>query len=234
MGRFYQALQRMNPDMAIPAGQLQIEAGSNPSIATGIPVPALAPAYSDLAREASVRQVSEQLLAMRGPDGARLIVTGCQPEDGASSIAGALAVDLAERLGAKTLLVDARPRHLSPNTVPASAAARPAGGVPLFGTLSGAGADPAHFAARIERASKDYPVCVIDAGAIRLEPALLGAIDREAPVLIVARYGHTERRHLLATMRAVRASGHRTIGIVFNAVRSPLPAAIHSLFQTGE
>lgn len=235
MGRFYQALQRMDyePAIATGAGQFLIDAPPGAAAAPAVTATPLA-AYAGISCETSVRQLSEQLLAMSAGAGIRLIVTGCQPGDGASSIAGALALDIAQRLAARTVLADPRARGPFPPIVQSAGTARRAAGAPLLDVLSGAGAEPAQFAVQIEQTAKNYPICIIDAGAIRLESALLSAIDRDAPVLIVARYGHTERRNLVRTMRTVRASGHRTIGIVFNAVRSPLPAAIHSLFQTGE
>ncbi len=231
MARFYQALQKMNEGTAdaAPAARLPVKGADTAPASVTAPYPAAG--YGDISGEPAIRQLSEQLLAMSAGAGMQLIVTGCQPGDGASSIAGAIAADLAQRLAARAMLADSRTRTLAPAMLTAVGGPRRIGAPDSTG---GAGADPAQFAPRIEQAAQDRSICIIDAGAIRLEPALLGAIDREAPVLIVARYGQTERKNLVRTMRAVRASGHRTLAIVFNAVRSPMPAAVHSLFQTGE
>ncbi len=40
-----------------------------------------------------------------------MLVTGCRPGDGASTIAMGLALDLSQRLGLRTLLVDAHLRR---------------------------------------------------------------------------------------------------------------------------
>lgn len=247
MGRFYQALQRIDaePMVSADAPQLRVNLPSAPPIATVTAPPAVPGTCLDIAQEASIRQLSEQLLAGHGQTGLRLIVSGCGPGDGASSVVAALAIDITQRLGARTLLVDAHARHpslerifarreISAEAFAGVGVARRASGFPRLEILSGAMSDHAQLAREIDRASSDYSICIIDAGAIRLEPALLGFIDGNAPVLLVARYGHTERKQLINSVHAVRAAGRRAIGVVFNAVKSPLPAAINRIFEAGE
>lgn len=243
MGRFYQALQRADAESTTLVDTAHLCATARRTAA--VPMPAVEGIFFDIAREASIRQFSERLLARSGHPPITLIVSGCGPGDGASSIAAALSIDITQRLGARTLLVDAHFRHPSIQRL----LARPDAGLepaavrengrrasrwPRLDLLSAPAAERAQLAGEIDGAASDYAVRVVDAGVIRLDPAILNFINGNAPVLLVARYGHTERRQLISTVEAVRAAGRTAIGVAFNAVDSMLPAAIRRIFEAGE
>ena len=73
--------------------------------AVDIGVPASAAAMVD---RIGIRMIAERVAAVARLSGqARVLITGCRNGDGASTVAGALALDLSLRLSVETLLVDA-------------------------------------------------------------------------------------------------------------------------------
>ena len=65
----------------------------------------------EAARTRSLQALNERLAPLAGVgQSVRLLVTGCRPGDGASTVAMGLALDLSQRLGLRTLLVDAHLR----------------------------------------------------------------------------------------------------------------------------
>ena len=61
-----------------------------------------------LADSIGIRMIGERIAAVARLTGrARVLITGCRNGDGASTVAGALALDLSLRLGIETLLIDA-------------------------------------------------------------------------------------------------------------------------------
>src|ERR1700730_16512121 len=64
-----------------------------------------------IAARASLRSLSEQLAASSAYNGpARILMAGCRPGDGVSTVAAAMALDMSQRLAARTGLVEAEPR----------------------------------------------------------------------------------------------------------------------------
>jgi len=64
-----------------------------------------------IAASQSLRSLSEQLSASSAYNGpARILMTGCRPGDGVSTVAAAMALDMSQRLAARTVLVEGQPR----------------------------------------------------------------------------------------------------------------------------
>src|ERR1700682_578097 len=64
-----------------------------------------------IAASQSLRRLSEQLSASSAYNGpARILMTGCRPGDGVSTVAAAMALDLSQRLGAGPGLVGGHQR----------------------------------------------------------------------------------------------------------------------------
>ncbi len=83
-----------------------------PLIAIQVAATEYADLIGDLARDPALCQLSEQLAALSTrEDPVRLLVSGCRPGDGASTIAAALALDLSQRLAMRTVLVEGHLRH---------------------------------------------------------------------------------------------------------------------------
>ena len=89
----------------------------------------------EAARTRSLQALNERLAPLAGVgQSVRLLVTGCRPGDGASTVAMGLALDLSQRLSLRTLLVDAHLRkpELHKMFPPAGAKSpRPAAGRPI-------------------------------------------------------------------------------------------------------
>ncbi len=194
----------------------------------------------DLARDPALARLSEQLAALGCRDEhVRLLVTGCRPGDGASTIAAAIALDISQRLAMRTLLMDAHLRHPALRSLLARCAAQPRD---LTIAMSiGAQRTAWPRLELIARAPTElskpvledlgglmrrFPIAVIDLGVIRLEPRMLALARPTDPILIVARYRHTEQRELLTTAAVLRAAGHRPSGVILNGYRPPVPALI--------
>lgn len=206
-------------------------------------VPTVQTIPADLAREEPLHHLAEQLSAIASvSQDSRLFVAGCDPGDGASTVAVALALDLSQRLGLTTALVDAHLQHpglqnfFPRNDTTNSDARRPASltGLPRLDlVLNSLGQGTDQLVEQVEAALPRYRAAVIDLGVVRLDPSLLRMVRPGDLVLLVARYGQTERRHLTASARAFSAANHPAIGVVFNAVKSPIPGWIRRLIRIG-
>jgi hypothetical protein len=86
-----------------------------------VPVPVPNDVMGLIASTSSIRQLSERLAPAASVDRAcRLVIAGCRQQDGASSVAAAIAIDLSQRLSISTLLVDANLRNPGLHRVMAS------------------------------------------------------------------------------------------------------------------
>src|SRR5205085_4232422 len=75
-----------------------------------LPVAPVVP--GEVARAGAIRRLNERIAPLANVGGAvRLLVSGCRPGDGASSVAAGVAIDLSQRLGMRTVLADANLRH---------------------------------------------------------------------------------------------------------------------------
>jgi len=194
----------------------------------------------------SLRSLSEQLAASSAYNGpARILMTGCRPGDGLSTVAAAMALDMSQRLAARTVLVEGQPRVtlMSPlfarNGVPASATVA-SGSIAVQGTqwprLETARPEqmdlaehPARLVEDLDELLMRYRLAVVDLGVVRLDPRMLALARPNDPILIVARHLHTDRAEMIATVNVLRNTGHPVAGVILNAYKSPLPALVRRL-----
>ena len=203
-------------------------------------VPAAAPALFD---STALRTIAEPIAAVAHLTGrSSVLITGCRAGDGASSIAGALALDLAARLGIDTLLVGAdladmghpgedqtrgngRPVRIRQTAIahlwtaqcfetaaPERSIAPPANG----GQTRQDG-----LVDEVRQAIGRYRAAVVDLGVMRLDARMLALAGPEDPVLVVARYGCTRRDELAATLAILKLAKCRIGGVILNGYESP-------------
>lgn len=215
-------------------------------------VPAVHAVAARLSRARSIQRITERVApaaTIRKP--VRMLISGCRPGDGASSVAVALAVDLSQRLGMRTLLVDAHLRHPTLRQLigqegvldPRIIADSPAGSfivrtglarMELATCVAKAPERMAQVASELDAIISDYPVAIVDLGVLRLDPATLGLAREDDPIVLVARYGHTERSDLVTTVRALNGAGRAVAGVILNSKRNPVPRMVRKFFGTGE
>ena len=187
-----------------------------------------------LARQDAIRQLSERMAPTAAVDkSCRVAISGCRPYDGASSIAAALALDLSQRLSMRTILVDANLQSPSLHRVVAHAE-RPVTQITLDGSLqlrttgwqrltlatcclSGDDGEREAAIAELEAVLSTFPAAVIDLGVARLDPRMLPLMRPADPILLVVRYGQTERKELATTAAALRAADRTVAGVILNA-----------------
>ena len=218
----------------------------HPPTVTQLPI---APSIvGNVARDRSIRRLTERVapLAALGTP-VRLLVSGCRPGDGASSVAGGIALDISQRLGLRTVLMDLHSRHPTLQRLFASPeGALPSADAPVsvrptrwtqlaLGTchLPEHDGQGAALTAQVDQALDAFPLAVVDLGVLRLDARMLALARPGDPILLVVRYGHTERGELATTVKALRAANRALGGVIFNAARSPLPTTIRRIFGTG-
>jgi Mrp family chromosome partitioning ATPase len=194
---------------------------------------------AELARQDAIRQLSERMAPTAAVDkSCRVAISGCRPRDGASSIAAALALDLSQRLSMRTILVDANlqspslhgvispsERSVTQITLDGSLQLRSTGWSRLtLATCCMQGTDDQREAAITELGSvlNTFPAAVIDLGVTRLDPRMLPLMRPSDPILLVVRYGETERRELATAAAALRAADRSVAGVILNARPSRL------------
>lgn len=211
-----------------PAAHLPTQTGSG----TLISLPVVYDLPRSVAREPGIQRMSERLAPLAVSSGpVRLLVSGCRPGDGASTVAAALAVDLSQRLFLRTLLVDAQLRRPSlqkffSSLVHDSAEApgdaqfqirttgRPQ--LDLLSCSQAAGLEQSKFLDSFEGLTAQYPAIVIDLGVPRLDARMLAMARPLDPILLVVRYGHTEREELACTASALSAANRTIAGVILN------------------
>jgi len=215
-----------------PADAAQTSSGS---ALVRLPVPHPTPAI--VAQSAPLQRLCEQLspLAALSHD-LRLLVTGCRPGDGASTVAAALALDLSQRLSLRTLLIDANMRRPTLHRSFARAIPRATelvldGPIQIRSTgwpwldlatcwLGFTENDRAEALKRCDEVSRHYAAVVVDLGVVRLDARMLPLARDNDPILLVARYGHTRRQELATTAAALRAAKRALAGAILNGVTS--------------
>jgi len=150
-----------------------------------LPAPATA-----LADSAGIRVIAERIAAVaRLSGGSRVLIAGCRIGDGASTVAGALALDLCWRLRIETLLVDAgrsgaeasmggggRPLRIKPGAVARLWTARCAAGAEAARTglpAANGQAQTDELVAELQAVAARYRAAVIDLGVVRLDARML-------------------------------------------------------------
>lgn len=207
------------------------------------PIPFLPKTPFEISRARSLQTLNERIVPMIGVGkSVRLLVTGCRPSDGASTVAMALALDTSGRLGLRTLLVDAHLRKpdLHKFLPPSPTKAPPlllgdqfvvrVTGLPRLELASclpmTADTVRSRYAAGLEALLDGYPLTIVDLGVVRLDGRLLALARPEDPVVMVVRYGHTEREELETTAVALKAASRKVAGVIMNTVSDvPLPAS---------
>lgn len=240
MSKFFEALQRQAAPPPRQAGSAT--PAIRPVKLQLVPMVQAVPA--ELSRDDALLHLAEQVSAMATvSESSRLFVAGCDPGDGTSSIAVALALDLSQRLGMPTALVDAHLQHptlqnfFTRNDAPDSRAVaqtlRPSGLPRLDLMVNSLGDTAEELVERTKAELPRYRSAVVDLGVPRLDPSVLRIVQPEDLILIVARYGQTERRDLLATVRTFSAANHPAAGVIFNAVKNPIPNWLKRIVRIG-
>jgi Mrp family chromosome partitioning ATPase len=251
MSKYFQAAQRSNsrviaaplndltpPSAAPDRGRLTVMA---PEPGSGL--------VGHLARNPALRRLGEQLAALSVVDApVRVLVSGCRAGDGASTIAAALAIDLSQRLAARTVLIECHLHHPTPKSlvtrterdtgdlVGGNQIAQHSSAWPRLDTVTYALPPEAPFAPHSDNIGKllnPYQVAVVDVGVVRLDAQMLTIARPKDPVLIVTRYRHTERQELTSTVNTIRVTERRIAGVVLNGYNSPVPAFIRRLLGFG-
>ena len=189
---------------------------------------------ASLARQDAIRQLSERMAPTAAVDkSCRVAISGCRPGDGASSIAAALALDLSQRLSIRTILVDANlqspslhgvisptERSVTQITLDGSLQLRSTGWPRLtLATCCVQGSDDQREAAIAELGAvlNSFPAAVIDLGVTRLDPRMLPLMRPSDPILLIVRYGETERKELATAAAALRGADRTVAGVILNA-----------------
>lgn len=251
MGKYYEVLKRSRDDTERLASYDSNLNGvrATPVARSTSRVPIVQDVAVTVAQEKSIQSLGERIAPLAAMSNSlRILVSGCRPGDGASTIAAALAIDFSQRLGIGTLLVDAHPHHPSLHRVfsrPEKPAPVPAvaGGLPWPQPTEWARLDLAQcelmdgesersaFLKRFEALAKDYRSVVVDLGVVRLDPRLLALARVGDPLLLVVRYGHTERQELANTCSGLRAAGRPPAGILLNGAADPISGIFRRFFK---
>ena len=245
MANYFQGIQRIDPAVALssPRDMTALSDGVDETEATGSTAFG-ATLAGEMASQITLQHLSERIapLATLG-EPARVFLTGCRRGDGTSTIATALALDLSQRLGLRTLLVESPyPRSFNPLLAGRS---KDNGALSLespiaLQTTSHPRLDKYHSSIRsggypegkgdeIGNLIKRYQIAIVDLGVIRLNATALELARSKDPILIVARYQQTERYELLSTLYALRTSKRRSGGVILNNYRDPLPPLLRRI-----
>jgi Mrp family chromosome partitioning ATPase len=245
MSKYFQAMERRKRDFVsyadssrMPPAEV-VERHQRVALAPVVESQGL---LESLAGSRSLRDFTEQLGAASAHSGsARILIAGCRPGDGVSTIAAAIALDMSQRLAARTVLVQAQPQGASIHsifgrgaipsaiTAPASIAVQ-ATGLPRLET---ARPEQVALADRSPRLIEDldiwlprYRLAVFDLGVVRLDPRMLTFARPDDPILVVARHLHTDREEMIATVNVLGNAGQLVAGVILNAYQSPLPRLV--------
>lgn len=248
MGKYYEAITRPHPsgkrryDGA--SGSRGFHLGPAGSL---VPMPVLEQVPAAVARAGAIRNLSERLAPLAVVESSvRLAVTACRPGDGASTVAAALAIDLSQRLGLRTMLVDAHLRHPSLHRLFLRNGQR-ASELVLDGELQVRATDwprlelvscclvdpdsPQELFDQFDALLNAYPAVVVDLGVTRLDARMLPLVRAADPILLVVRQGHTERRELATSAAALRAAGRSVAGVILNDATDPVVKPLRRVLE---
>jgi Mrp family chromosome partitioning ATPase len=249
MSRYFQAMERRKTGL-VPYTDSRTKPLSD-VVARIQPIP-LVPVLEvqglvdSIAASRSIRNLSEQLGAASAYNGpARILMTGCRAGDGVSTVAAAMALDMSQRLAARTVLVEGqsrvaamrplfgRPVVPAPTTAISGSIAVQGTGWPRLETARPEqmelGDHPARIVEDMDELLAHYRLAVIDLGVVRLDPRMLALARTNDPILVVARHLKTDRAELIATVNLLRNTGHPVAGVILNGYKSPLPALVRRL-----
>ena len=249
MSRYFQAMERsktgLTPYAESRTKPLAESAARTQAMALA-PVVAPQGLLDSIACSPSLRNLSEQLGASSAYNGpVRILMTGCRPGDGVSTLAAAMALDLSQRLAARTVLVEGQPRVAlmhpifgragapTPATAASASIAVQGTGWPRLETARPEhmtlGEQPARLVEDMDELLARYRLAVIDLGVVRLDPRMLKLARPDDPILVVARHLRTDRAEMIATVNLLRNTGHPVAGVILNAYKSPLPSLVRKL-----
>ena len=243
MGKYYQAIKREPPKgiffrngtraasqtQELHAAAAEVVVNSAPLV----PQPYLPETPGSLARAASLRNLSERVAPQAAVDrSTRLLVSGCRPGEGTSTIAAALAIDLSQRLNMRTLVVDANlrsptlhrvfehPGRKSPALVLNGALQIQSTAWPKLDLASccfdGDDCQREDSMQQLEALMASYPAAIVDLGVVRLDARTLPLARATDPIVLVVRYGLTERTELSTTAASLRAANRAVAGVILN------------------
>jgi Mrp family chromosome partitioning ATPase len=209
----------------------------NPDAQALAPIPVMGQARTpfEASHARCLQALNERVAPLAGVGhSVRLLVTGCRPGDGASTVAVGLALDLSQRLGLRTLLVDAHlrkpelhklfpplPGKNAPLLLGDQFVVRPSS-IPRLELASclpmRAGAPRPDDTQDAEALLDGFALAVVDLGVVRLDARLLALARPTDPLVVVTRYGHTGRDELATTATALKAASRSIAGVIINAV----------------
>src|SRR5580704_5339667 len=195
MSKYFQAMQRGASTTVVPRSvstevlPAPQEVNDSAPAAGGVQVAFIerTDVIGDLAHDPALYRLSEQLAALAtGEEPVRLLVSGCRPGDGASTIAAALALDLSQRLAMRTVLVEGHLRHpalrnllarsapMPPDLTSAMSLTAQRTAWPRLELIARPPAEPSkQMLDDLSGLLRRFSVAVIDLGVVRLEPRML-------------------------------------------------------------
>lgn len=243
MGKYHQAIRLGSPDKTLlrrisgPSAQTrELHTTAIPAVTESgalIPRPVFPDMPGTIAQGQALRNLSERVAPQAAVDNSmRLLVSGCTPGEGTSTIAAALAIDLSQRLNTRTLLVDANLRNPTLHRV-FEGPRRTGTALVLNGALQiqatswpkldlanccfdGDDKERTDAMRELETLIGDYPATIVDLGVIRLDARTLPLARTNDPVILVVRSGLTSRAELSTTSAALRAANRGVAGVIFN------------------
>ncbi len=249
MSRYFQAMERRKTGL-VPYSDSRAKPPSEVVTRTQpmalVPILEAQGLLDSIASSPSIRNLSEQLGAASAYNGpARILMTGCRPGDGVSTVAAAMALDLSQRLAARTVLVEGQSRVTAmhplfgragvptPTTAAGTSIAVQGTGWPRLETARpeqmAVGEHPARLLEDMDELLARYRLAVIDLGVVRLDPRMLALARPNDPILVVARHLRTDRAEMIATVNLLRNTGHPVAGVILNGYKSPLPTLVRRL-----
>ena len=72
---------------------------------------------------------------------------------------------------------------------------------------------------------------VVDLGVVRLESRLLPLARPGDPILLIVRYGYTERQELASTTAGLRAAKRPPAGVILNAAANPMNGVLRRFLK---
>jgi Mrp family chromosome partitioning ATPase len=251
MSKYYEALTR--PQSTPQPYQVEdrdrddlpVFSGKNAAAHSLVPLPTLEHVPAAVARASAIRNLTERLAPLAVLErSTRLLVTGCRPGDGASTVATAIAIDISQRLGLRTMLVDAHLRHptlhrlfqhpgrRTPELVLDGALQIRATEWPRLELVTCCLSNPdsqRQLFDEFETLLATYPAVIIDLGVTRLDARMLPLARPADPILMVVRQGYTERRELTTTASALRTASRTPAGVILNDATDPVAKPLRRL-----
>jgi receptor protein-tyrosine kinase len=212
-----------------------------------VPLPVLETVPAAITRAPAIRDICERIAGLTAVEkSTRLAVSGCRPGDGATTVAAALAMDLSQRLGFRTLLVDANLRRPTMHRMFSGARNMPAeiildGALQIRSTswhrvdlvtccCDGEEPPPELFG-QFEELFRSYAAVVIDLGVTRLDARMLPLVRPVDPVLLVVKQGQTKRSELATASTALRAANRSVAAVVLNAASKAVAKPLRKLLS---